>query len=315
MSLSRFVAGILSVGLMGMGVVYAQQYPSKTIRIVTGSPGGGSDFNAREAATALGSMGQTVVVDNRQSITVGEVGAKNPPDGYNLTVHGASLWLGPLLQKFNYVIEDFTPVGLISREVMMLAVHPAVPAKSAKDLIALAKARPGDLMYATSTPGGPAMLGSELLKSMAGIKMLLVPYKGTSQAVLAVLSGESHLTIGDLGLILPHHKSGKLRALAVTSADSTALAPDMPTVAAGGLPGFDVTGVTAIWAPAKTPPAIIDRLNQALQRHLVREDTKKRFLSVVMEVVASSAEGLDARMKSDLAKWGKVFRDAGIKPQ
>ncbi len=297
------------------GVVSSQDYPSKPIRIVTGSPGGGSDFNAREAARALGAMGQTVVVDNRASILVGEVGAKTPPDGYNLTVHGASLWLGPMLQKFNYEMGEYSPIALISREVMMLAVHPSVPAKSTKELVAMAKARPGDLMYATSTPGGPPMLGVELLKSMTGTKFLIVPYKGTGQAVTAVVAGESHFTIGDLGLIVPQSKSGRLRALAVTSVDSTALAPGMPTMAAAGLPGYDVTGVTAIWAPAKTSPAILNRLNQEVVRYLNRPETKERFLSNVMEVVASSPEQLAARMNSDLSKWGKLFNDAGIKPQ
>ena len=314
---SRYLARLLPICVMGMAAaaVSSQDYPSKPIRIVTGSPGGGSDFNAREAARGLGSMGQTVVVDNRASILVGEVGAKNPPDGYNLTVHGASLWIGPMLQKFNYQMNEYAPIGLISREVMMLAVHPSVPVKSTKELVAMTKARPGDLMFATSTPGGPAMLGLELLKSMTSVKFLVVPYKGTSQAVTAVVAGESHLTIGDLGLIVPQVKSGRLRALAVTSVDSTALAPEMPTMAAGGLPGYDVTGVTAIWAPAKTPAPIITKLNQELVRYLNRAETKERFLSNIMEVVASTPEQLATRMSSDLTKWGKVFNDAGIKPQ
>jgi tripartite-type tricarboxylate transporter receptor subunit TctC len=313
----RLVTTVFTMGAaaIGAGVVYGQDYPAKSIRIITGSPGGGSDFNAREAARGLGALGQTVVVDNRASILVGEVGAKTPPDGYNLTVHGASLWIGPLLQKFNYTMQEFTPVGLISREVMMLAVHPSVPVKSTKELIAMAKSRPGDLMYATSTPGGPAMLGMELLKSMTGVKMLVVPYKGTGQAITAVVAGESHLTIGDLGLIVPQSKSGRLRALAVTSVDTTALAPEMPTIAAAGLPGFDVTGVTAIWSTAKTPPAIITRLNQELVRYLNRPDTKERFIANVMEVVASTPEQLAARMNSDLTKWGKLFAEAGLKPQ
>lgn len=317
MLLSRLSVSMFSVGVicLSAGVAGGQEYPSKPIRIVTGSPGGGSDFNAREAARALGALGQAVVVDNRSSILVGEVGAKTPADGYNLTVHGASLWIGPMLQKFNYQMSEFAPVGLISREVMMLAVHPSVPVKSTKEFIALAKARPGDFMYATSTPGGPAMLAIELMKSINGIKMLIVPYKGTGQAITAVVAGESHTTIGDLGLIVPQAKSGRLRALAVTSVDTTALAPEMPTIASAGLPGYDVTGVTAIWSTAKTPPAILYKLNQELVRYLNRPDTKERFLSNVMEVVASTPEQLAARMSSDLTKWGKIFNDAGLKPQ
>jgi tripartite-type tricarboxylate transporter receptor subunit TctC len=198
---------------------------------------------------------------------------------------------------------------------MMLAVHPSVPVKSVKELVAFAKARPGDLMYATSTPGGPAMLGLELLKSMVPVRMLVVPYKSTLQAITAVYSGESHLTIGDLGLIVPQAKAGKLRALAVTSVDPTALAPGMPTIAEAGLPGYDVTGVTAAWTISKTPPAIVNRLNQEIVRYLSRPDTKERFLNSVMEVAASSPEGLTSRMRSDMSKWGKLFAEAGIKPQ
>ncbi len=317
MLLSRIVVSIFAVGLIGVGagVASGQDYPNKPIRINTGSPGGGNDFNARQIAPALSAMGQTVVVENRASITVGEVGAKAPPDGYTLTVNGASHWLGPLLQKFAYDVErDYAPISLISREVMMLAVHPSLPVKSVKELIALAKARPGELIYASSVPGSPPMLGAELLKSMTPVNMLIVPYKGDRAALTAVFAGESQLTISDLGLIVPHAKSGRLRALAVTSLDPSALAPGMPTMVDSGLPGFEVTGVTAIWAPAKTPPAILNRLNQEISRYLNRADIKERFLSNEMEVVASSPEQLAARMKSDLVKWGKVFRDAGIKP-
>ena len=170
-------------------------------------------------------------------------------------------------------------------------------------------------MYATSVPGGPPMLGVELLKSMTAVNLLVVPYKGTIQVMTAIVSGESQMTINDLGLIMPHAKSGRLRALAVTSLDPTALAPGMPTVAESGLAGFEVTGVTAAWAPAKTPAAILTRLNQEIVRHLNRQDVKERYLSNDMEVVASTPEQLAARQKSDMVKWGKLFSDAGIKPQ
>ena len=224
--------------------------------------------------------------------------------------------IGPLLRKTPYdPVRDFAPISLMSREIMMLAVHPSVPVKSVKELLALAKARPGDLNYSLGIPGSPGFLGLELLKSMTGIAKLIVPYKGTGQAITAVLAGESHLTIGDFGLIVPHTKSGRLRALAVTSLEPSALAPGMSTMAGSGLPGFEVTGATAIWAPAKTPAAIVNRLNQEVLRYLNRPDVKEKFLSAEMEVVASSPEQLAGRLKSDLVKWGKVFRDAGIHPE
>ena len=151
------------------------------------------------------------------------------------------------------------------------------------------------------------------MKAISGMNLLIVPYKGTIQAVTAVVGGESQLTIGDLGLIMPHAKSGRLRALAVTSADPTALAPGMPTMAASGLPGYEVTGATGFWSIAKTPAAIINRLNQEVVRYLNRPEVKERFLTNEMEVVASTPDEFRVRMSSDIAKWGKVFREAGIK--
>ncbi len=316
MSTARFVAAIFVVGLMvtGAGVVNSQDYPSKTIRLVTSVPGGGSDFTARQVVQALSPLGQPVVVDNRVSVTVGEVGAKGAPDGYTLTVQGASLWIGPLLQKFPYEIErDFAPISLISREAFILTVHPSMPVKSVQELLALAKARPGEISFANSSPGSPAFLGIELLKTMTGIKLLTVPYKSTVAAVTGVLSGESQLTIGDIALVAPHTKSGKLRALAVTSLDASALAPGLPPISAAGLPGYEMSGATGFWSIAKTPAPIITRLNQEVVRYLNRPEVKERFLNFQVEIVASSPEEFGARIRGDIAKWGKVFKEAGIK--
>jgi len=317
MLIPRFIAGIFSVALMivGTGAVSAQDYPNKTIRIIASTPGGGSDFQARQIGQGIsGTLGQPVVIDNRPSILVAEVGVKGAPDGYTLTIQGASLWIGPLLRKAPYdPVSDFAPITMISREVFILAVHPSLPVKSIKDLIALAKSRPGELIYSVSTPGGPSFLGMELFKSMTGVRMLNVPYKGTSQVVTAVLSGETQLTVGDVALVAPHAKSGRLKALAVTSLDTSALAPGLPSIAESGLPGFEVVGATGMWAPAKTPSAIVTRLNQEIVRFLVRAEVKERFLGNQVEVVANTPEQFAAIIKADIAKWGKVFKDAGIK--
>jgi len=218
------------------------------------------------------------------------------------------------LQKMPYdVVRDFSPISLLSSEAFLVAVHPSLPVKSIQELIALAKAKPGQINYATETIGGPPHLGAELIKSMGGINMVGIAYKGSAAAITGVLTGESDLTVVDVALLMPHVKSGRLRALAVTSAAPSALAPGVPTVAATGLPGFELVGGSGIWAPAKTPAAIINRLNQEIVRFLNTAETKERFLNAKIEVVGSSPEQFDARIRSDMVKWTKVIKDAGIK--
>jgi tripartite-type tricarboxylate transporter receptor subunit TctC len=219
-----------------------------------------------------------------------------------------------LLQPMPYdVIRDFAPIAMLSSEAFMVAVHPSIPAKTVKELIALAKSKPGQLNYASGTTGGPPHLGAELLKSMAGINLVRVAYKGTAPAVTGVLTGETEVTVADLALLLPHVKTGRLRGLAVTSAAPSALAPGMPTVAASGVPGFELIGGSGIWAPAKTPTAIINRLNQEIVRLLSTNETRDRFLSTQIEVVGSTPEQFANRIKTDIAKWTKVISEAGIK--
>jgi tripartite-type tricarboxylate transporter receptor subunit TctC len=312
-----------SVSLLGLcaffpvaGAIHAQDYPNKTVRIVAGAAGGGGDFAARHVAQRLApGLGQTVIVENRPSaVDSAETVAKAAADGYTLLVQGASLWTGGILQKFSYdVVRDFAPITMITREVFIVAVHPSLPVKSIKELVALAKTRPGQLDYASGTIGSPPHLGAELIKSLAGIDMLRVPYKSTAPAVIGVLTGEAHVTVADIALVMPHDKSGKLRALAVTSPDPTALAPGLSTVAAAGLPGYEVVGGSGIWAPAKTPVAIINRLNQEMVRSLNAAESKERLLAAQTELVANSPEQFAAHIKADLVKWTRVIKDAGIK--
>ena len=314
----RFLAGILSAGpmVLGAGGVYGQDYPNRPVRIVTAAAGGGSDFVARQVAQGIsGPLGQPVIVDNRGSGVVQyEFLSKAPPDGYGLVVTGSAFYLFPLLNKVPYdVVNDFSPLSLLVREVFVVAVHPSLPAKSIKELITLAKARPGELNYASTVAGGPAHLAAELFKSMAGVNIVNVAYKGNAAGNTALISGEVQLQITDSGEIMPHVKSGRMRALAVTSAQPSALVPGLPTVAASGLPGYEMNSMTGIYAPGKTPAAIINRLNQEIVRALNRADVKERFLNVGVEVVASSPEQFAATIKSEIAKWGKVMRDAGIK--
>jgi tripartite-type tricarboxylate transporter receptor subunit TctC len=318
MTTARLTAAVVSLGalLATSAAINAQEFPSKTIRIVAGAAGGGGDFAARHVAQGIApAMGQPVIVENKSSaVESAETVAKAAPDGYTMLVQGASLWTSGLLQKFSYdVIRDFAPVTMISREVFIVAVHPSVPVKSMQELIKLAKSRPGQLDYASGTIGGPPHLGAELIKSMAGIDMLRVPYKSTAPAVVGVIGGEAHLAVADVPLIMPHTRSNKLRALAVTSPDASPLAPGLPTVAASGLPGYEVVGGSGIWAPAKTPSAIIAKLNQEMVRALNQPAAKERLLATQVETVANSPEQFAAHIKTDLAKWAKVIKEAGIK--
>ena len=316
MLIPRFLIWIFSVGLMVLGssVVSAQAYPSKPIRIITGSVGGGSDTAARHIAQEIsGPLGQPVIVENRASLVATETVAKAPPDGYTLLVGGASVWQTPLLQKINYdAVRDLSPLALITREVFLVVIHPSLPVKSIKDLITLAKARPGELNNSAGSTGGTVHLASELFKSMAGVKIVSIPYKGTAPSVAALIAGEVQMTINEVGLFEPHMKSGRVRALAVTSATPSALVPGLPTVAAS-VPGYEWVGMTHFMAPAKTPPAIITRLNQEIVRVLNRAEVKERYLKSGVEVVGNSPEEFAAVMKADIAKISKVIKDSNIK--
>ena len=316
--MTRFVAGMFLVCPLGLAVVTvaAQDYPNKTVRIVAGAAGGGGDFVARHVAQRIApGLGQPVIVENKPSaVDSSETVAKAAPDGYTIMVQGAGLWTSGILQKFSYdVVRDFAPITMITREVFIVTVHPSLPVKSIKELVALAKSKPGQLDYASGTIGSPTHLGAELIKSMAGVDMLRVPYKSTAAVITGLLTGEAHMTVADIALVLPHSKSGRLRALAVTSPDPTPLVPGLPTVAASGLPGYEVVGGSGVWAPAKTPAAIITRLNQEIVRSLNAAESKERLLNIQVELVANSPEQVAAHIKNDIAKWTKVIKDAGIK--
>jgi len=309
-------ASALIMTLLASAVTHSQEYPNKPVRIVTTAAGGGGDFTSRQVAQGIsGSLGQPVVVDNRISgFLAAEAVSKASPDGYTLLVTGSAVWLSSLLRSVPYdVIRDFSPIMVIEVTPSVLAVHPSVPVKSVKDLISLAKARPGELSYGSDAIGGRGHLGVELFKTMAGVDILHVPYKGSAAANNALLGGETQMVLNDPGSLLPHAKVGKLRALAVTTAAPSALAPGLPTVAASGLPGFELEGITGFFAPAKTPAAIINRLNQESVRALSSREVRERFLAASVEVVGSTPERLVERVKSDLAKFGKVVKDAGIK--
>ena len=315
MPIQRFAVRVclLAVTVLGSTSVSSQDYPNKPIRIITGSPGGNGDFTARLVAQGLSSnVGQPVIVDNRSGLAPGETISKAPPDGYALLVDGGTFWIAPLLEKVPYdVVKDFSPVTLLVRVANVVVVHPSLPVKSVKELIALAKARPGELNYASGGTGGANHIAAELFASMADVKITRVNYKGGGPAVIGLLSGEVQMMFINVPAVATHLKSGRLKALAVTTAQPTELAPGLPTVAASGVPGYEAVTMLALFAPAKTPEAVINRLNQEVVRVLSGGELKQKLFSVGSEPTSSTPEQTGMTIRSEIAKWAKVLKTTG----
>ena len=315
MLLTRLISYVLPLAAaVGASTVHGQSYPSKPVRIIASTAGGSSDFTARLISPGLTErLGQQVIVDNRGNIG-GEILARLPPDGYNLLIDGASLWIGPLVQKTPYdPMMDFAPVTIAVRSPNVIVVHPSLPVKTVKELVALAKARPGDLNYGSGGIGGASHLPAELFKIQAGVNIINVNYKGTGPAISALMAGEVHVMFANAAIASAHMRSGKVRPIAVASQQSSPVFPDLPSLASSGLPGFEAGVVQGIVAPAKTPAALISRLNQDIVRTLHRAEVKDRHFTAGVETVASTPDELSATMKSDMARWGKVIKDANIR--
>ena len=296
----------------------AQQFPTKPIRLITAQAGGGSDFTARLVAQRLtDSLGQQIVVDNRTGgIIIGDIAAKAAPDGYTLLIYSSSLWLLPYMRsQMPYSMRDFEPVSYISVSPLILVVHPSVQAKSVTDLIALAKSKPGELNYASGPMGASPHLAGELFKHMAGLRILHVPYKGVGLALNDVIAGRIEIMFSSVGSAIPQIKAGRLRALAITSAQPSALLPGITTVAAAGLPGFECVSTNGLFAPARTPAAIIQRLNREIENVIARPDLRERFLTVGMELVGGSPAQFDQAIKADTARMRDVIKAANIRAE
>ncbi len=292
----------------------AENYPIKPIRIVTAQAGGGSDVVLRLIAPGLAAgLGQQVIVDNR-GIIAAEVVARAPADGYTLLFSGATLWLLPFLRDHVAYdpVADFAAITIATRAANILVVHPALPVKSVRELIALAKARPGELNFGTSGAGNSVHIAGELFKSMTGIDIVRVNYKGATEALRDLLGGRVELMFGVPGSVLPQVKTGKLKALAVTSAQPSPLAPGLPTVAQS-VPGFESGSYLGLFAPAKTPAAAINRLNREAVRVLGSAEIKEKLFNIGIEAVGSPAENLAALVKSDMAITGKLLKRTGIR--
>ena len=298
-----------------------QAYPSKPIRLIVGfPPGGGIDLSARLYAAKLQEpLGTPIVVENRPGATgivAGEAVAKSAPDGYTLLV-GASgqMTINPvILPQHPYdTVRDFAPITTLAQFPMLIAVNPSFPAKSLSDLVALAKAKPGELAY--SHGGAAHQVAAEMFSQAVGIEMRNIPYKGGVPAVGAAVAGDVPIVIVDSAAATAQIRAGRLRVLAVTSAARTPLVPDAPTVAESGVPGYDISVWAGLFAPAGTPQAVVSRLYQEASRAMSEADTREKLKSIGMDPGGLSPEQLAAMIKSDLAKYAAIVKAANIKAE
>jgi len=298
-------------------------YPNKPIRmIVPFPPGGPNDILGRVVAAKLTEqLGQQVVVDNRGGaggIIGAEIAARSAADGHTLLLSGtASMAINPgLHKKLPYVpLKDFAPISMLATAPSLLTVHPSLAVRSVKDLITLAQAKPGKLNFVSAGHGTPPHLAGELFKSMTGVDMVHVPYKGGGPALADLLAGQVELYFSGISSVLPFVKENRLRGVAVTSAKRTAVLPDTPTVSESGLPGFEVSNWYAVAAPAATPPAIIKRLNAEILTVLTVPELKKRFFELAADPFGSTPEQLAAYNRTELVKWARAIKAAGITPE
>lgn len=321
--MSKSTQALVAVMLVMAGNVSAQTYPARSIRLVVPfAAGGGTDIAARIVGAKLSeAMGQPVVVDNRAgaSGTIGtELAAKSPGDGYTLLMgSNGPLAINPGLHaKLPYhPLRDFAPVALVTTMPFLMVVHPALPVKSVKELIGLAKARPGQLNYASPGSGSTTHLATELFKAMAGLNIVHVPYKGVAPASTDLISGQVQLLSGDLSTLMPHVRSGKMKALAVTSAKRSTLVPELPTVSESGVPGYEVSGWFGVLAPAGTPREIVVRLNAEIVKGLGSGDVRERLAALGGEVAGGTPEQFADHLRGEIAKWGKLIAAIGLKAE
>lgn len=322
LSPAHWLLKLMGVGifLVVAGLADAQNYPVKTIRIIVPfTPGGLTDAMARLMAKSFtAELGQPVVVDNRAGaggILGTEMAAKSPPDGYTLLVTQSGLTILPSLKlKPGFdPVRDFQPVSTIASYIFYLVAHPSTPTRSPKELIALARARPGEINYGSAGTGGAQHLAGELFATSAGIKITHIPYKGEAPMVTDLLGGQIAIAFGT-NVVFPHIKTQRLILLAVTGAFRSTLLPDVPTVAESGLPGYEVTSWNALFAPAGTPAPIVSRLSALVKQSLALQETKDFLNAQSLDAASSTPQELGQMIRTELVKWAKVVKAAGIQP-
>jgi tripartite-type tricarboxylate transporter receptor subunit TctC len=312
-----------SLGVIVMGaamLAQAQTYPTKPVRLIVPFPAGGPvDITARIIGPKVSeALGHNLIIDNRggaSSIIGSDLVAKSPPDGYTLLICTTTNAINvSLIPKIPYdMSRDFEPVGQIVITTSLLTAHPSLPVKSVKELIALAKARPGQITYGSAGNGSPSHLAGELLKTMSGINLLHVPYKGGGPAAVEQVAGQVQLSFLSAPAVVPFIKNGRLRALAVTNARRSLVLPDLPTIAEAGLPGYESEGWSALFAPARTPAAVVQRLYSEFAAAVRDNDVRAKLIAAGTEPALTSPEALGKKVRDEIARWGKVVKASGMK--
>jgi tripartite-type tricarboxylate transporter receptor subunit TctC len=318
--LARIIAAILACA--PAAALAQSAFPTKPVRILVGAPPGGSnDIFARAIAQRITpALGQNVIVDNRpgaNQLIAADLTAKAPPDGHTLYITTTSFAAGVAIQPKQPFdpVNDLTGVTKVGDGPMLLVVHPSVPAKNSRELIAIARAKPGQLNYTSSGIGSINHMAMEVFKTAAKIDILHVPHKGMSPAITDLMAGNVQAVIVSLPSVTQHMQSGRLRALGVTSAKRTSFMPEMPTVAESGLPGYEATLWWGIFAPAKTPKPVVDRLNAEIHKSMAAPDMKKVFVDFGAEPAPTTPEAFTTMVRNEIGKWSKVVKDAAIRPE
>lgn len=324
MTLMRYVIAIalLCASAGAQGAADAASYPARPIRmIVPWPPGGGTDVIARIVCQRMSeSFGQQIVIDNRggASTIIGtEIAAKAPPDGYTMMFATSNFAVNPsLYPKLSYdALKDFVPVTLAARGLYVIIVHPSVPAKSVKELVSLVKSPSSKLIASLAGPGTPNHLALAHFNAMLGTNLQGIFYKGAAPGVAAVVGNETQMMFISYPTVVPFVQTGRLRLIAVTSAQRSAAAPEVPTAVEAGLPGFVVEEWYGIVAPARTPKASLARMNEGVRKAVAQSDIRDRLVRLGADIVAGNPEEFDAHIRAEMSRWGKVIKDAGIKAE
>jgi len=319
----RWISGMLCLAVASAALAQAQgqatKYPTRAVRMLVGfAPGGATDITARLLAPPLGeSLGQQVVVENRpgaSSQIAGELVARSAPDGHTLLMTTQTLMTSQMIEGKTYpdLVKDFAPVSLSATSPLILVVHPSVPAKSVKELVALARARPGELNYASGGLGTTPHMAGELLNSQARIKVVHVPYKGEAPALIDIVAGHVPLMFSNITASIAFVQAGRLRMIGQTGLKRSAVVPDVPTMDETGLPGFEMITFFGVMAPAGTPRDIVTRLNTELAKGMARPDIRKQFAAQALDPGALTADQYAEFIKAQGARFGRVIREAGI---
>ena len=319
-----FARCALTAALTGVfaGVVHAQAYPTKPVRVVVPfAPGGGTDVIARHLATGLSeSLKRQVLVDNRagaNAIVGTEIVARAPADGYTLLFVSSPHSINPAMYaKLPYdTLRDFAPISLVALSPYVLVTHPSLPVRNVKELIALAKKQPDQILYGSGGSGSSAHLSAELFNQMAGVKLREVPFKGAGPALIGTLSGEVALVFGNALTVKPHIENRRVRALGIASAQRSKSAPDLPTISEAGVPGYRSEAVLGLLAPARTPRAIIDTLNAETHKVMQKPESVEAMRRMAVDIELGTAEEFGRLIESEMQRWGKLVRALKLKPQ